>query len=77
MAEGLAIPPFCTEIGGTSASPVGDYYYVPELSTVNTILLLGGNANNGTVDGLFYGNWISPASSSGWTLGARSRLVNP
>ena len=77
MAEGLAIPPFCTEIGGTSASPVGDYYYVPELSTVNTILLLGGTARIGAYDGLFFGHWTYTASNSNWHIGARSRLVNP
>ena len=77
MADGLAIPPFCTEIGGTSASPVGDYVYIPALSTANTVLLLGGHASYGTTDGLFYGSWNTPASNSSWSIGARSRLVNP
>lgn len=41
------------------------------------VLLLGGNANNGTNDGLFYGNWNNTASNSNWNIGARSLSAFP
>ena len=75
--NGLCIPPFCTSVGGTSANPVGDYYYVPALSTDNTVLLLGGYASYGPFDGLFFGNWIFTASYSSWAGGSRPLLKNP
>ena len=77
MCNGLSIPPFCTAVGGNSTNPVGDYCYVPSLSTANTILLLGGSADNGTNDGGFYGNWNRDAGNSRWDRGSRPRLKNP
>lgn len=76
MAEGLCAPPFCTEIGGDDTNPVGDYCYVPALTTGNTVLLFGGSANNGARDG-FYGNWSYAASYSYWNTGSSPRLINP
>ena len=75
--NGLCIPPFCTSVGGTSANPVGDYYYVPSLSTSNTVLLLGGAAAFGAYDGLFCGGWSVAASDSYWGYGSRPLLKNP
>lgn len=73
---GLCVPPFVTETGGNSTMPVGDYLYVPALSAGNTVLLLGGNAGNGTGCGL-YGNWHYPAGYSNWNYGSHPRLKTP
>ena len=76
IAEGLSFAPFCTATGGSSSNPVGDYCYVPALSTGNTILLLGGNAA-GTASCGWSGNWGSTASASSWNCGSCPRLINP
>ena len=76
MCDKLSIPPFCTEGGGSSSNPVGDYVYVPALSAGNTVLLIGGNANGGTYCG-FYGHWYASAGSSPWDFGAFPRLKQP
>lgn len=76
MYDGLSFPPFCTSIGGTSSNPVGDYYYVPALSTGNTILLFGGDAGDGAYDG-FCGDWRYAASVSYWYYAAGPRLKTP
>ena len=73
----LSVPPFCTEFGGSSASPVGDYNYIPALTTGNTILLLGGRAAYGSNAGRFCASWDYSASPSSWAYGARPRLKNP
>ena len=72
----LCCPPFCTEKGGDSANPVGDYYYI-NASSGNTVLIRGGNAGSGAADGAFYGYWTGAASSSGGNYAARPRLKNP
>lgn len=77
MADGLSIPPYCSAIGGNSTNPVGDYCYVPALTAVNTILLLGGSANSGASAGAFYGYWNLASSPSAWTYGSRPRLKHP
>jgi len=72
----LSIPVFCTEIGGDSNNPTGDYFY-NGVYTYNTVLLRGGGANSGSGDGAFSGNWNGTASSSYWRYAARPRLKNP
>ncbi len=72
----LCCPPFCTEKGGDSSNPVGDYYYI-NASAGNTVLFRGGNANGGAGDGAFCGSWGIAASHSGWSFAARPRLKNP
>lgn len=76
MCDGLSLPPFCTAIGGDSAAPVGDYCYVPKTSDGNTILLLGGDAYNGTSCG-WSGSWRNTSGVGRWALGACPRLKNP
>lgn len=76
----LCCPPFCTETGGDSDNPVGDYQFADadtSATTDNTVLILGGGANNGAKDGAFYCNWNLEASASDWNLSARPRLKNP
>ena len=72
----LSIPVFCTEIGGGSNNPTGDYFY-NGVYTYNTVLLRGGGAGNGSNGGAFYGRWDSAASGSDWYCAARPRLKNP
>ena len=72
----LCCPPFCTEKGGDSANPVGDYYYI-NASAGNTVLLRGGRANYGVSAGAFCGIWDAAASYSIWYFAARPRLKNP
>lgn len=72
----LCCPPFCTEKGGDSSNPVGDYYYI-NASAGNTVLLRGGRAYDGALDGAFSGYWGSAASYSSWGCAARPRLKNP
>ena len=77
LADGLCIPPFCTQNGGNSTNPVGDYFYRPASTTVNTILILGGYAADGPRAGAFCGYWAYAASSSRWNLSARPALKTP
>ena len=72
----LSIPVFCTEIGGDSSNPTGDYFY-NGVYTYNTVLFRGGYARDGSYDGAFYGNWYNTASYSNWGYAARPRLKNP
>lgn len=72
----LSIPVFCTEIGGDSNNPTGDYFY-NGVYTYNTVLLRGGHANGGSNDGAFSGSWSRTASYSNWYCAARPRLKNP
>ena len=74
---GLCIPPFCTAVGGSSTDPVGDYCYTPDVSAGNTILLLGGYADDGASAGRFCGHWHYTSWNSNWPCGARPRLKNP
>ena len=70
LTPGLSCPPFCTEGGGNSSNPVGDYYSVPTIDTVDTVLLACGYASNGTFAGRFCGSWSYAASDSNWTVSA-------
>ena len=72
----LCCPPFCTEKGGDSANPVGDYHYI-NASAGNTVLVRGGYTSGGARDGAFFGGWNLAASRSGWYYAARPRLKNP
>ena len=72
----LSIPVFCTEIGGDSNNPTGDYFY-NGVYTYNTVLLRGGGAGNGSNVGAFCGAWDTAASYLGWSCAARPRLKNP
>lgn len=72
----LSIPVFCTEIGGDSNNPTGDYFY-NGVYTYNTVLLRGGYAGSGSYGGAFCGYWGDAASYSGWDCAARPRLKNP
>lgn len=76
IAEGLSFAPFCTEVGGNTSNPVGDYCYVPSLATANTVLLLGGCASYGANCG-WSGDWYYTAGSSYWNIGSCPRLLNP
>ena len=72
----LSIPVFCTEIGGDSNNPTGDYFY-NGVYTYNTVLIRGGCANNGSYAGAFFGYWYYTALYSSWSFSARPRLKNP
>ena len=72
----LALPPFCTAVGGSSTNPVGDYFYNRDY-TSTTVLLRGGYASAGSYAGALYGGWHSVASSLDWSYTARPCLKNP
>lgn len=72
----LSIPVFCTEVGGDSNNPTGDYLH-NEVYTYNTVLLRGGRAGIGSSGGAFCGIWNVAASYSSWGHAARPRLKNP
>ncbi len=69
--------PICTEIGGNSTNPVGDYVYWPTLATENTIVVAGGFASRGSYAGRFYGSWGDSASNSYWDYAAVPVLKIP
>ncbi len=77
LSNGLALAPFCTTIGGDSAKPVGDYYYVPSLATADTVLRLGGHCSDGADDGRFFGVWGGSAAYGGWSISAFPLLKSP
>ena len=72
----LSIPVFCTEIGGDSNNPTGDYF-INGVYTNNTVLVRGGTASYGSHDGAFFGAWLYAASHSRLACAARPRLKNP
>lgn len=76
VCDELSFAPFCTEVGGSSANPVGDYCYVPALTAGNTVLLLGGGASHGTYCG-WYGYWNNTAGTSYWSIGSCPLLKTP
>lgn len=65
----------CTEVGGNSANPVGDYFYTSTGS--NRILIIGGHASYGTTDGPFCWYWSYMVSASYWYLSGRPLLKAP
>lgn len=75
---GLSAPTLCTANGGSSATPVGDYFATNATSTGNTyILIVGGSAGNGADGGLFYWYWNVTSGHSGWNYAGRPRLKTP
>ena len=64
------LAPFAKTVGGNSTNPVGDYLYVPALTTGNTILICGAPASNGASCGRFYGAWHYTAGGSNWYCAA-------
>lgn len=62
--------PFVKDVGGNSANPVGDYCWHPDISTANTILICGGDADYGAYAGRLYGYWGNTAGSSAWSFAA-------
>lgn len=71
----LAAPCFCTEVGGSSSAPVGDYFYTNVGNA--RVLFVGGLAGSGAPAGLFCWRWSSPAVTSAWSSAGRPRLLNP
>ena len=75
---GLSAPTLCTANGGSSATPVGDYFATNATSTGNTyILIVGGSADGGASDGLFCWYWIVTSGNSNWYSAGRPRLKTP
>lgn len=74
-APGLLAIPACTEIGGNSSNPVGDYFY--NNPAADTILLAGGSADYGAGAGRFCGNFNSTSWDSYWFYAARPLLKTP
>ena len=72
----LSIPVFCTETGGDSNNPTGDYNYSGVYAN-NTVLVRGGYAYRGFDNGALSGNWLYDDSHSGYNYSARPRLKNP
>ena len=72
----LSIPVFCTEVGGDSSNPVGDYLY-NGVFTRDTVLVRGGAANGDSRNGALYSFWNAPASYAYQYYAARPRLKNP
>jgi len=70
----LSAPIFCTEVGGNSTNPEGDYFWVN--TTANTILLFGGDASSGAAGGL-YAFWGASAGNSNWDCGGCPTLKTP
>lgn len=67
LIPGLGAVPVCLEVGGNGSNPVGDYHYI-NTDGGNTILVVGGYANDGQHGGAFYGYWDSTLSHSFWAL---------
>ena len=59
---------------GSSSAPTGDQQYVPAISTGNTVLWLGCDADSGWVCGLLGCGWRRVAGSSSWGCAARPLL---
>ena len=58
----------CTEVGGNSSDPVGEYHYCS--NNADTVLRVGGAANYGADDGRSYGYWLIAASHASWNYAA-------
>ena len=69
LADGIAAFPLCSELGGSSSKPVGDYAYMPAKGG-NTVSVLGGHAYSGSRVGRFYAGWNYSRGSSPWNLAA-------
>lgn len=73
----LGFVPFCTELGGNSTNPWGDYSYVPAITTGNTVCFLGGSALNGAGGGPGYAYWYYGSGFAHWSSGASGQLILP
>lgn len=73
----IPLAPFGSSVTGSSANPVGDYLYVPALSTADTVLRVGGYSNYGSGVGRFCGYWNNSAASGNWARGALPFLKTP
>ena len=71
------LAPIGKATGGNSSNPIGDYLWVPGLTTGNTILLAGAHAGIGAFVGRFYGNWRNSAGISGWHSAVLLFLISP
>ncbi|MGN0997820.1 MAG: coiled-coil domain-containing protein [Candidatus Ventricola sp.] len=71
------LAPFGAATGGNSSNPIGDYLWVPELTTGNTILMAGARANGGAVVGRFSGGWWNSAGNSLWSYAVLLFLISP
>ena len=74
-ARNLFAVPCCTEIGGSSSAPVGDYHYVNE-TTASRLLVVGGDAYYGAACG-FSGYWYVYSGNAFWDYVARPNLLIP
>ena len=74
VVTGAGQIPLCTEIGGNSSNPVGDYHYQ---SNANTVLRVGGLASGGAYAGRFSGYWAGAASHAYWPYAALPFLKTP
>lgn len=72
----LSTPAFCTEIGGDSSNPVGDYHDGNTVSS-DGILLFGGCTDTSLYNGMFCARWTYTALNREWRIGARPRLKRP
>lgn len=66
FVEGLPFIALCSEIGGSSDAPYGDYCYWPASATGNTICIFGGGAHAGDFCGRSCFYWRDSSSSSYW-----------
>ena len=72
----LSASAFCTEIGGDSSNPVGDYHDGNTVSS-DGILLFGGCTDTSLYNGMFCARWTYTALNREWRIGARPRLKRP
>lgn len=75
LVKKLPLFPFCTEVGGTSSNPVGDYCYHPAKMSGNTVALAGGSAPSGSGCGRFYAYWYYGSGVSSWGYAALPFLI--
>ena len=69
--------PFISSVGGNTSNPIGDGVYIPLPSAGNTVLVVGGGANDGAYAGAWCVSWYFAASASNWSFGSRPHLKNP
>ena len=63
---GLPFFPVAGTVGGSSSNPIGDYVYWPAITAGNTVVIAGGDANNGTTAGRSYFYWNVSSGNSYW-----------
>lgn len=75
LVKKLPLFPFCTEVGGSSSNPVGDYCWHPAKTSGNTVAVCGGDANNGACCGRGFASWHYSSGHSGWHCAALPFLI--